>query len=203
MFEDILTSFSTFNPLIIYAVLLIIPFVENIFPPSPSDLIVVLAGSFIVHGTIDFIPALILTTISSEAGFLFLYYLGTQTDKKLVRKGKIKFISIESLETAENWFTKYGFFIILFNRFIPGIRSIISFFAGLSELDFIKTVLLSTLSAALWNLVLLVLGVVFGENIDMVDKYLSTYSLFVTTFIFIGLVFLIAKFFWKKKKAAQ
>ncbi|HRI45934.1 MAG: DedA family protein [Ignavibacteriaceae bacterium] len=201
MFEEIFLSLGTFNPYLIYAVLLVIPFIENIFPPSPSDLIVVLGGSLIVQGTIHFIPALIVTTIGSELGFLLLYYFGMQTDKKLVRKGKLKFIPIESLETAEKWFAKYGFFIILFNRFISGIRSIISFFAGLSELEFYRTLTLSTISALLWNIILLTLGIIFGENIALADNAMNTYS----SIIFIVLtgmsLFFVIKFFWKKKRA--
>lgn len=201
MFEEIFLSLGTFNPYLIYAVLLVIPFIENIFPPSPSDLIVVLGGSLIVQGTIHFIPALIVTTIGSELGFLLLYYFGMQTDKKLVRKGKLKFIPIESLETAEKWFAKYGFFIILFNRFISGIRSIISFFAGLSELEFYRTLTLSTISALLWNIILLSLGIIFGENIALADNAMNTYS----SIIFIVLtgmsLFFVIKFFWKKKRA--
>lgn len=201
MFEEIFLSLGTFNPYLIYAILLVIPFIENIFPPSPSDLIVVLGGSLIVQGTIHFIPALIVTTIGSELGFLLLYYFGMQTDKKLVRKGKLKFIPIESLETAEKWFAKYGFFIILFNRFISGIRSIISFFAGLSELEFYRTLTLSTISALLWNIILLSLGIIFGENIALADNAMNTYS----SIIFIVLtgmsLFFVIKFFWKKKRA--
>ena len=88
MFEEILNSMTTFSPLIIYSVLLVMPFVENVFPPAPSDFIVALGGTLIVSGTINFIPALIITSIGSEAGFLFLYYLGTQTDKE--GEGKIQ-----------------------------------------------------------------------------------------------------------------
>jgi membrane protein DedA with SNARE-associated domain len=201
MFEEIFLSLGSFNPFLIYAILLVIPFIENIFPPSPSDLIVVLAGSLIVQGTIHFIPALIVTTIGSEIGFLTLYYFGMQTDKKLVRKGKLKFIPIESLDTAEQWFQKYGFFIILFNRFIPGIRSIISFFAGLSELEFYRTLLLSTISAIFWNGILLSLGLLFGENIAMVDRAMNTYSTIILIIISLVAIFFTLRYFFRKKKA--
>jgi membrane protein DedA with SNARE-associated domain len=200
MFEEILNSMSTFNPLWVYVVLLVIPFVENIFPPSPSDFIVVLGGTLIVTNTVDFLPSLVLTTIGSEIGFLTLYFLGSQTDKRLVRKGKVKFISVEALDTAEAWFTKYGFFIILFNRFIPGLRSVISFFAGLSELEFKKTLILSTISAVLWNLILLGLGIFFAENLQFVDYILRTYTTIVFTLLGLVVVVFLLKYLISKRK---
>lgn len=203
MFEEILNSMSTFNPLWVYIVLLVIPFVENIFPPSPSDFIVVLGGTLIVTKTVSFIPSLILTTIGSEIGFLTLYFLGSQTDKRLVRKGKVKFISVEALEKAEEWFTKYGFFIILFNRFIPGIRSVISFFAGLSELEFKRTLILSTISALMWNLILLGLGIFFAENLQFVDYILRTYTTIVFSILGLGVAVFLIKYFISKRKAKQ
>ncbi|MHC1739229.1 MAG: DedA family protein [Ignavibacteriaceae bacterium] len=199
MFEELLNSMSSFSPLIIFAVLLIMPFVENIFPPAPSDFIVALGGTLIVAGTINLIPALILTSIGSEVGFLFLYYLGSQTDKKLVRKGKVKFISAETLNKAETWFQRFGFLIILFNRFIPGIRSVISFFAGLSELNLKNTIILSSISSVLWNIILLSLGIVFANNLNEIDYILSTYSYVVLTILGIGLVLVIIKYIIKKK----
>jgi len=203
MFEEILNSMTTFSPLIIYGVLLVMPFVENVFPPAPSDFIVALGGTLIVSGTINFIPALIITSIGSEAGFLFLYYLGTQTDKKLVRKGKVKFISVAALNTAEEWFQKYGMMMVLFNRFIPGIRSVISFFTGLSEIEFKKTLILSTVSAILWNIILLGLGYIFARNLNKIDYILSTYSAVVLSIVVILIVLAILKYILNKKKGKK
>ena len=194
MFEYLFELINSLNPLYIYTIFLIMPFVENIFPPSPSDFIVVFGATFIPLGTVNFFWALTLTSIGSELGFLFLYYLGSQTDKKLVRQGKLKFITPDKLEIAENWFRKYGFWIIVFNRFIPGIRSVISFFAGLSELNFKKTLVLSTISAILWNLILISLGILFSKNVEKASEILSQYS----NIVLITLGVLVAGYFIKK-----
>jgi membrane protein DedA with SNARE-associated domain len=133
-------------------------------------------GSLIGTGELHFIPTLLISTLGSVAGFMTLFYIGTQLDRKVIQSGKIKFISIEALTKVEMWFKKWGYWIILANRFLPGTRSVISFFAGLSELDFKKTAVLAAISAFVWNAVIVYLGVVFGHNIEIIDKYLSTYS---------------------------
>ena len=201
MIEQTLDFISALSPFWIYVALFLFSFIENVFPPSPSDLVVLVGGSLIATHSLHFIPTVIITTVGSVLGFMTLFVIGSQLDKKVVRAGKIKFISTESLDKAEKWFLKYGYFIILANRFMPGTRSVISFFAGLSELDFKKTALLAAISALVWNSIIIYLGYVFGNNIHIVDRSLSTYSniVLIITGILI-LAFVIQSLFFKRKK---
>lgn len=199
MFESILSDISQLTPLLLYIVLFVASFIENVFPPSPSDFVVVVGGSLVATGTIHFIPTLVIATAGSVLGFMTLYFIGSQIDRKILHAGKIKFISIEALEKVESWFVKYGYGIILANRFMPGTRSVISFFSGLSELNVKKTILFSTISAFLWNTIIIYLGVIFGNNLAVVDKYLSTYrnvGIIVTIAI---ILFFVIRYFIKKR----
>ncbi|QQS35053.1 MAG: DedA family protein [Ignavibacteriales bacterium] len=201
MVEEILNQISGASPLIIYLSLFFFSYIENVFPPSPSDLVVVVGGSLISTGVISFIPTLIITSVGSVLGFLTLYYIGKQLDKKLVRTGKIKWISIEALDKAESWFNKYGYYVILANRFMPGTRSVISFFAGVSELKIKKTILFASISAVAWNAIIIYLGVIFGDNVPLIDSYLSTYSnIVIIATAVIALIFVIRFLFLRKKK---
>lgn len=199
MFEHLFTSLSSYDPLLIYGVILLIPFIENLFPPSPSDLIVVLAGSLIANGTINYFLALVLSSVGSEVGFMLLYYFGLQTDKKIIHTGKLKFISQEAVAKADDWFAKYGYAIILFNRFLSGIRAVISFFAGLAELNIKRTFILSTVSAVAWNVVLLGLGILFGHNLPLVDRFLANYSYGIIAAATIIAVYFLVKYLLKRK----
>jgi len=204
MIENILNHISDLSPILIYLILFLFSYVENVFPPSPSDLVVVIGGSLIATGPIHFVPTLIFTTIGSILGFMTLYFIGSQLDKKVVRAGKIKFITAESVAKAENWFAKYGYTIIAINRFLPGTRSVISFFAGLSELKVLKTIVLATLSAAFWNTIMIYLGIIFGDNIDQVDLYLSRYEKIVLIITGVVVLFFVIRYsFFKKKKSTS
>ena len=201
MIEQTLDFISALSPFWIYVALFFFSFIENVFPPSPSDLVVLVGGSLIATHSLHIVPTILITTIGSVLGFMTLFIIGSQMDRKIVRAGKIKFISAGALDKAETWFVKYGYFIILANRFMPGTRSVISFFAGLSELDFKKTAVLALISAFVWNAVIIYLGFIFGKNIHIVDKYLSTYSnavLILTGMVL--LVFIIKSLFFKRKK---
>jgi membrane protein DedA with SNARE-associated domain len=200
MFEDILTNISSFSPIGIYVTLFAFALIENVFPPSPSDIVVVVGGSLVSTGAIDFIPTLLLTTLGSLIGFMILFFIGGTVDRRVVHSGKYKYIPVDAVEKVEAWFNRYGYNVILINRFLPGTRSVISFFAGMSGLKVKKTIVLATLSALFWNAIMVYLGYVFGNNVALVDKYLSTYS-----YIAVGLTILVALFFvvkiiFKKRK---
>ncbi len=200
MIEHVLDFISQLSPFWIYVALFFFSFIENVFPPSPSDLVVIVGGSLIGTGELHFIPTLLITTIGSVIGFMTLFFIGTQLDRKVIQAGKIKFISIETLTKVELWFKKWGYWIILANRFLPGTRSVISFFAGLSELNFKKTAILAAISAIVWNAVIIYLGLIFGSNIEVIDGYLSTYSNIAWIITGIVVVLAVLRFILKKRK---
>ena len=202
MFEDILTGIATFPPFWIYITLFFFAFIENIFPPSPSDIVTVIGGSLVGTGTINFLLALSFTTLGSILGFAVMFYIGATIDKKLIHSGRFRFIPVESLNKVEVWFRKYGYFIVVVNRFMPGTRAVISFFAGMSNLDPKKTITLCFVSALLWNAILLYLGFIFGDNVALVDKYLTTYQNIVIAVTAVVVLFFIIRIFFRKRKSA-
>jgi membrane protein DedA with SNARE-associated domain len=200
MFETILTQISDFTPLWIYLTIFFFAYIENLFPPSPSDIVVVIGGSLVATGTINFIPLFISATMGSLAGFLTAFIIGWQFDKKLVHSGKLKFLTVQSFEKVENSFRKYGYYLIVANRFLPGTRAVISFFAGMSRLNVNKTTTLSLVSSAIWNVILIFLGMSFGKNVDVIDSYLKTYSNIILAITGIVILFFVIKYFITKRK---
>jgi len=202
MFEDILTQISTFSPIWIYLTLFFFAFVENVFPPSPSDVVLVVGGSLVGTGAISFIFALIFATLGSITGFLLMFYIGSTVDRKVIQSERFKFIPINAIDKVEIWFRKYGYFVIVANRFMPGTRAVISFFAGISNLEPKKTIILCFVSALVWNAVMLYLGFIFGDNVEKVDQYLTTYSNIVIAVTVIVILFFVIRFFFRKRKSA-
>ncbi len=200
MFEDILNNMSGFTPFWIYVTLFLFAFVENVFPPSPSDLVVVIGGSLVSTGVINFVPAVLLTTIGSVIGFMILFYFGSTVDRKVVHSGKYKYIPVDAIEKVELWFKKYGYYVIVANRFMPGTRSVISFFSGMSSLNVKKTLILATTSALVWNAIIIYLGYVFGNNISVVDKYLSTYSNIAISITVVVVIVFVIKIYMSRRK---
>ncbi len=154
--------------------------IENLFPPSPSDSILVLLGSLAGLGKVGFADLTLAATIGSTAGFIVMYWLGAAFGNKIIDSGRFKFLNQESLDKPRKWFVKYGYTLIVINRFLPGTRAVISFFAGISRINLKLTIILSFISAAIWNIILIYLGSLFGSNWETVDDYMTSYGTITT-----------------------
>lgn len=200
MIEELLTRISVLAPIWVYILLFAFAYVENLFPPSPSDTVIVIGGTLVGTNYLHFVPTLIFATGGSIAGFLTAFGIGWLLDKKLIHSGKLKFLNVQAIEKAETAFRKWGYYLIVANRFLPGTRAVISFFGGMSRLDVHKTMFLSSISSLLWNIILIYLGIFFGENVALVDRYLNTYSNIVVAVTAIVILLLVINYFIKKKR---
>ncbi len=196
--QDIFQFLSTLDPLYVYALVLGLALVENLFPPSPSDIMIVAAGSLIGLGQVDFLITLLSATAGSTLGFIAMYKVGDWFGDHILEQGKIKFLPVEAVFKVERWFRKYGYAIIVVNRFLTGTRAVVSFFAGMSELKLVPTTLLCFVSALLWNAILIGLGFYLGQNWDRIGFFLTTYSQAVTTLVIIVVLVLIARYIYSK-----
>lgn len=200
MLEEILVLISSLDATWIYLLLFFFAFIENVFPPSPSDVVIVVGASLIATTSIEFIPVLFITSVGSAIGFILMYYVGYFLSEKVLRSGKLKFVSQDALNKTDEWFSKYGYWIILVNRFLPGTRSVISFFSGVHELHVGKTFIFALISAFVWNIIIIYLGMTLGNNVELIDYYLKTYSnIGIGITILAGIIFGI-RYFLKKKK---
>lgn len=200
MLQDIVTYINTLDPSLIYLTLFFFAFIENIFPPSPSDIVLVIGATLIANTPIGFIPILLLTSIASSTGFIVMYFIGEFLGDKLLRKGKLKFIKKESLDKADLWFNKYGYKLILINRFIPGTRAVISFFCGVHKLKPLQTFIYAAISSLIWNALLIWFGILLGRNISLIDYYLKTYSNVVLIISAIVAIYFLIRY-WKRKRS--
>jgi len=204
MLEEIISKLSTLDPTWIYISLFFFSFIENVFPPSPSDVVVIVGAALISHGNeVNFVPVLIITSLGSSLGFMLMYYLGRVFGEKIIRMGKLKFITKESITKTDVWFRKYGYKLIIFNRFLPGTRSVISFFSGFTELVSFRTFIYATISALIWNVIIIYAGFLLGNNISLIDKYLRMYSNVVLGITFLFIVAFVIRYLLSKKRGKK
>lgn len=199
--ENFVNFFHHLSPFWIYVSLFAIAYIENIFPPSPSDLMIVAGGSLIGLGRIEFFPALIFATLGSTAGFITMYKVGEWFGASIIERDKWKFIPKAQIHQVEAWFKKYGNWIIVANRFLSGTRAVVSVFAGLSGLNLRTTTLLCFVSSILWNGFLVYAGLLLGKNWSLIELYLATYSQFATaTLITVAIISIIVWFYKRNHK---
>ncbi|MDX9758805.1 MAG: DedA family protein [Bacteroidota bacterium] len=203
MLEQTIAYLSQVDTVWIYAAVFFISYIENIFPPFPSDVVVVFAGSLVAIGTGSVPLTLMLATGGSTLGFMSMYWIGDQFGDRVLEAGKLQFISRDLVHRVESWFRRYGYWVVIANRFLAGTRAVISFVTGMSELNFATTSVLSAASALLWNAILLYLGYIVGDNWRRIGDYLDTYSLIVTIILVLALAIWGAITKFKKRRMVK
>ena len=201
MIESIVYYISQVPWYWVLAFALFITFLENIFPPAPCDTALVFCGSLVSLKVVDFVSLLIFSTVGSMVGFILLFRLGRTLGYKLIESHRLSFINEANLKKSKQWIDKYGYTIIIVNRFLSGTRAVISFVAGMSNISYTTALILSGTSALLWNAILINIGIFFGDNWKLGDYYIAMYGkiIFPVIILVIGVILFI-KYLRKKKK---
>lgn len=197
--EHAISWLQTLPPSGVLAFMFLISFIENIFPPSPSDVLLIIAGTLIGGGLIGFAPALLAATMGSVLGFMTVYVLGRYFEQRLVSGRWRRYLPMNAINQVERLFNRFGYGVIVANRFLAGTRAIVSFFAGMSKMNLVVTTLLSGVSAALWNSILLYLGVAFANNWRVAEHYLALYGKLATVIIGAALIVVLLRFLRKRR----
>lgn len=180
--------------ILILLIAFLAPFMENIFPPAPGDSILVLLGAFVGLGKVDFISILAVSSLGSVIGFILMFLIGRYFGDKIIDSNRFKFINEKNMRKPRMWFHKYGYLVIVVNRFLSGTRAVISFLAGMSGMRLRYSMLLAALSSILWNGLLIYLGKIFGDNWREVFRYVEHYGLILLPIALIFFGYLIYKF---------
>jgi len=198
--DHLIAALNNADPIYLYLTIFFFAFLENLFPPSPSDLVIAFGGSLVGFGKLNLFGAIFFSTLGSTTGFVAMYYVGFFFGRELVDSGKIKFLPLEKIKIVEGWFRKYGYGIIVANRFLSGTRAIISFFGGLSELSIAITALLCAVSALLWNTILVLVGSVLGHNWKQLDRYLDIYGAAIGIVLLLFVLSLIVRYLYLRSR---
>jgi membrane protein DedA with SNARE-associated domain len=200
MVEYLENLFTQISPAMAYMILGISAFTENVLPPIPGDTVVVLGAYLVSIGQLTFLGVYISTTIGSVAGFVTMYYIGRKFGRSFIyKKSRLKIFKEEDIRKTEIWFGKWGYWVIVANRFLSGTRSVISLFAGLFHLNALFVIALSIVSAAIWNGLLLIAGMAVGKNWEIIMNIISQYNkvLIAVTVIIVG--YIIYRKYYKNK----
>ena len=156
------------------------------------------------RGDLSFATAMVTTLLGSVLGFLTLYVAGYKYGRGFIYSKQQTWFSPSSIKRVEVLFEKWGYGVVLINRFLAGLRSVIGLFSGVGKLNIWKVIILATISSLLWNGTLIWLGSTIGENWELIGVYLKRYNTAVTIIILIILsAFLIHRYVIVKENLTE
>lgn len=183
--------------------------IENVFPPIPSEVILLISGFFSSYTSLSVFYMILASTLGSFLGAIILYYIGKIFNKERLKKivngrlGKILFLKENDIDKADEWFDNKGNKSVFFCRFVPIVRSLISIPAGMSEMPMGKFIIYTICGSMIWNTVLICLGYRLGSNWEYVLTILDKYQMVVIVILVIIFAYVIIKFYRKKRKSKK
>lgn len=162
---------------------------ENVFPPIPSEVVLPLAGFEVDAGELNFVLVVLAATLGSLAGALILYAIGLYGGRPAVLKwGSLLRVGERDLDRAEQWFDRWGDWVVLGARVIPLARSVVSIPAGMMRMSLLRFSLLTAAGSLVWNIALVFAGKQLGANWEDVTDAVETYALPLRVVLVLGIV---------------
>jgi membrane protein DedA with SNARE-associated domain len=166
---------------------------ENVFPPIPSELILLLTGFNVSEGRFDFVSGVIAATVGSIVGAYFLYAIGRvvhedRLEKLLAGVGKYLGLKKADVHKGFRWFERHGTAVVLFGRLVPVVRSVVSIPAGAEKVPITRFTVLTAAGSLVWNIIWVAVGWGLGDRWEQAGMWGDYLQYGVVTAILAGLI---------------
>ncbi len=168
-------------------------FLETVFPPIPSEVIMTVAGVAAAKGSMGIAGVIASGTAGAMLGNYFWYLaarvIGIDRFRPFIQRwGRFLTLDWREIEKAQKLFGTQGWAIVFFGRMLPTLRSLISIPAGLLQMRLGTFVFWSTIGTAGWTALLGLAGYAMGKTVDQVDAFVGPIATAVIVVILLGYV---------------
>ena len=189
-----------------YWTIMLLMAIESSFIPFPSEVVIPPAAYMAAStGEMNVWLVILFATVGAVIGAFVNYGLALWLGKPIVYKfansrlGHMCLIDQKKVETAEQFFVKYGVVATLVGRLVPAVRQLISIPAGLAKMNIVKFAIYTAIGAGAWNSVLAALGYYFAsvvpeeQLVATVTKYSHEIGYAIIGVVAVGLLIVIYK----------
>lgn len=176
---------------------------QLVFPPFPSDVVIVLEGYLTTVGSnFNFPLVLLVSVMGSIVGSILVYWFGYHKGNEVLRyKLVLKYIDEKHIKRSEKVFHKYGKYGLIMSKFLPGTSTIMVLFSGVFRVKKRIYFTYIVFSILLQQFIYLIVGRVIGNNMHQVKRFLSIFNF--ASVILIASVATIVYFIIKNRKSKK
>ncbi len=200
-FTDVGTWLESLPIVWAYVALFAIAYGENVLPPLPGDLAILYGGYLAGTGHLAFWPVVALATLGGGLGFMTLYGIGYGVGEAVLDPHRMRWVPKKGMGKARLWIEHWGWWAVAFNRFLSGVRSVISITVGIARMDAGPTAVLATLGALVWTGLIVYAGYAVGDNLDLVKGWMRAYGSVMGTLLSLVVLVLIVR--WLRGRGAR
>ncbi|MFL5320562.1 MAG: DedA family protein [Myxococcaceae bacterium] len=179
--------------------------IEFLFPPFPGDTLLLLGGIYAVRGQQNWVLVLLAITFGSALGAMVQYAVGARLTRRVELDPHGKWFGIKHAAMKKQMDRLRGshVLLLLFNRFMPGIRGLVFLAVGAARLPFARAISLGIVSSLIWNLLILGAGILVGGNVEKLEKLFRHYTTAALGIIIVGVVALVARYLARRKSVPK
>ena len=162
------------SPATVYAVIGLTTLVENVFPPTPSDLAVAVGGFLTQHNRVSAFWVWLIACVANLSGSVVAYLLARGYGRQFMasRLGR-RLLPADAIVTLEREYLRFGMGGIFLGRLLPGFRSVVAPFAGLVNLPALTALFPITTATLLWYALLAWAGARVGAEWGAISRFLG------------------------------
>jgi membrane protein DedA with SNARE-associated domain len=140
---------------------------ENVVPAVPADTFVLLGGLLSATGDLQARWVFLVTWVANVSSALAMYWVGRTRGRVFFELGWGRHLLNDAqVGRMTRFYARWGVLAVFFTRFLPGLRSVVPVFAGVSHQRFLPVALPIGLASALWYGALVWLGTLAGHNLE-------------------------------------
>lgn len=169
--------------------------------PLAEETVMTFVGTLTTpQGILKFWPTFIAIYVGILLAMTTSYVIGRRLGRPMIFKvgNYVKLKQVHILKT-EKWFNQYGLWSICFGYFIPGIRQINGYFAGISKIPFHRYILAAGIGALIWCFTFLTIGQLIGQNYKVILAHVHSYIPYVLIVVFLVSGVLLYRYIRRKR----
>lgn len=198
--DQFLDYLFAYGPFWVYLVIFVACFVENLFPPFPGDSFIAAAGGLIAVSRLDFLVTFLIVIAGGISSVMLLYFFGKNYGRDYFMRKDFKYFSADDILKMEQKFSKWGVLILIFSRFVVGLRAVLAIVAGIGRYRALKMLIFSVVSYILFTSLVMYIAIKLVENFERIEYLFKTYSAIVWPLMVLLLVLYFARKFVTVRK---
>jgi membrane protein DedA with SNARE-associated domain len=168
--------------------------------PIPDEILMTYSGFLISQGRMHYLTTLFAATCGSIVGITASYWMGRRYGLPLVQRfGRRLGITEDRLNRVNFWYNRFGKIVLMIGYFIPGVRHVTAFTAGISQMRFASFATYAYLGGIVWSFTFITLGKMLGVHWTKVTALSHRFLFWVLILLIAGGV-LYTVLFWRRTR---
>ncbi|WP_291164860.1 DedA family protein [Gemmatimonas sp. UBA7669] len=201
MMADLLAWLVGLPEPVLYGIIVVAAFAENVFPPLPADTVIALGAFVAARGNGTEFGVWAATMVGNIGGAMLMYWVGHRFGLPRLQQRFPRAFPADAAERFSERFATQGVLAVLVSRFLPAVRAVVPPVAGALGIGAGRALLAMSAASALWYGIVCVLAFRAGSNADVLLAQIATQQRSIGL-VALGIVAVAAGIWWWRRRRA-